>query len=194
LYASSQGEAIIAALPLQVAVSETVADELDRETSRMSGQRGFVASLAERAAVSLLAMTDEEAGVFLELTSTFPSLDDGEAATIAIAHARDLTAVIDERKGRSRASALLAPRAPQWSLDLFCHPAVVVALGLHGAAEALYLALLRGRMRIAAERADAVIDLIGLERARQCTCLPNYRRRFAQQEKSTDYPVEGGGR
>lgn len=189
LYASSRGEAILAALPMEILVPRTVSDELDRETNRMSGQAGFVAGLAQRAIVRATEMSEGESDLFLELTSTSPSLDDGEAATLAIAQARGLIAVIDERKGRNRAAPLLAPEAPWWSLDLFRHSGVVAALGPQVAAEALYFALLRGRMRIAAEHADAVIDLIGWERARKCTCLPNYRQRFAL-ESSGGSPAE----
>lgn len=49
--------------------------------------------------VTLATMTDAEYEIFHELTSTSPSLDDGEAATIAIAAARHFLPVIDERRG-----------------------------------------------------------------------------------------------
>src|SRR3546814_4069992 len=83
-----------------------------------------------------------------------------------------------ERKGRKRATAISTLGLPWWSLDFFLHRAVRDALGDLNANEALYLALFKGRMRIPLNQADAVIDLIGMECARACTCLPNYRNRF----------------
>lgn len=123
-------------------------------------------------------MTDAEYEIFHELTSTSPSLDDGEAATIAIAAARHFLPVIDERRRRSRASALMKARTPGSSLDLFRHPTAIAVLGDQPAVEALYLALRDGRMRIPSESGDGVIALIGMERSRDCTCLPGYRERF----------------
>ena len=129
-------------------------------------------------------MTDSEYEVFHELTSTSPSLDDGEAATIAIAAARHFLPVIDERRGRIRASALMKARTPGWSLDIFRHPTAIAVLGDQPAVEALYLALRDGRMRIPSESGDGVIALIGMERSRDCICLPGYRDRFVGTHKN----------
>jgi hypothetical protein len=123
-------------------------------------------------------MSDAEYEMFHELTSTSPSMDDGEAATIAVAAARDLLPVIDEKRGRARASILMKARVPGWSLDLFRHPTAIALLGDHSAVQALYLALRDGRMRIPSESANDVIALIGMERSRECICLPGYRERF----------------
>src|SRR3546814_15838269 len=90
----------------------------------------------------------------------------------------DTTLFRSERKGRNRATAISTLELPWWSLDFFLHRAVRDALGDLNANEALYLALFKGRMRIPLNQADAVIDLIGMECARACTCLPNYRNRF----------------
>jgi len=43
---------------------------------------------------------------------------------------------------------------------------------------ALYLALRVGRMRIPEEHCDEVVKLIGIERAKECSCLPKHRRKF----------------
>jgi hypothetical protein len=51
-------------------------------------------------------------------------------------------------------------------------------LGCQSAADALCFALRDGRMRTPSESADAVIALLGMERSRNCTCLPGYRGRF----------------
>jgi hypothetical protein len=128
--------------------------------------------------VTVANLTDAEYEIFYKLTSTSPSLDDGEAATIAVATARHLLPVIDERKGRTRSGILMKGRPPGWSLDMFRHPAAIAILGDQFATEALYLALRDGRMRIPSESAGGVIALLGMERSRDCTCLPGYRDRF----------------
>lgn len=178
LHACNYGAQILAAIPNDFIIPDIVAGELEHETSRRNGEYGFVNALVADGIVTLTNLTDEEYELFQTLTSTSPSLDDGEAATIAVAAARCLLPLIDERRGRARAQTLLKARAPGWSLDLFCHPAVSVALGHQTAVEALYLALRDGRMRIPAENADSVIAIIGMERSRDCTCLPEYRARF----------------
>jgi predicted nucleic acid-binding protein len=178
LHACKYGERILAAIPNDVVVPEIVAGELEHETSHRNGEHRFLDGLVTGGIVTLATMTDPEYEIFHELTSTSPSLDDGEAATIAIAAARHFLSVIDERRGRSRASTLMKARTPGWSLDLFRHPAAIALLGDQPAVEALYLALRDGRMRIPSESGDSVIALIGSERSRDCTCLPGYRERF----------------
>lgn len=179
LHACKYGERILTAIPNDVVVPEIVAGELEHETSRRNGEYCFLHVLVTSGIVKLATMTDAEYEIFRELTSTSPSLDDGEAATIAIAAARHFLPIVDERRGRSRASALMTSQTPGWSLDLFRHPKVVGALGDQTGVEALYLALRDGRMRIPLERTNDIIELLGMDRSRDCTSLPGYRERFA---------------
>lgn len=178
LHACKYGERILASIPNDVVVSEIVAGELEHETSRQNGEHRFLHDLVTGGIVTLATMTDAEYDIFHELTSTSPSLDDGEAATIAIAATRFFLPVIDERRGRNRASALLKTQNPGWSLDILRHPTTIAVLGDQPVIEALYLALRDGRMRIPLQRVEGVIALIGMERSRDCTCLPGYRERF----------------
>jgi len=173
LHACSYGGRILTAIPNDIVVSQIVARELEHETSRRNGEYSFLHALVSDGTVTLANLTDAEYEVFHELTST---LDDGEAATIAVASSRDLQPIIDEKRGRSR--ALAKTRAPGWSLDLFRHPKAISVLGEQVAIEGLYLALRDGRMRIPSESAEGVIALIGMDRSRECTCLPGYRGRF----------------
>ncbi|MEY9154913.1 hypothetical protein [Bradyrhizobium japonicum] len=178
LHACQCGQRILTAIPNDILVPEIVAGELEHETSRSNGDYSFLHALVADGIVTVANLTDAEYEIFYELTSTSPSLDDGEAATIAIAAVRHLLPVIDERKGRARAGILMKARVPGWSFELFRHPAAIAILGDQPAAEALYLALRDGRMRIPSESAEGVIALLGMERSRDCTCLPAYRDRF----------------
>lgn len=178
LHACKYGERIVTVIPNDILIPEIVAGELEHETSRRNGEYSFLHALVADGIVTIVSLTDAEYRIFHELTSTSPSLDDGEAATIAIAASRHLRPVIDERRGRTRASTLMKGLTPYWSLDLFRHPTVIAMLGDQPAVEALYHALCDGRMRIPSESANDVIALIGVERSRDCTCLPGYRERF----------------
>lgn len=187
LHACKYGERILTAIPNDILVPDIVAGELEHETSRRNGEYSFLHALVADGIVTVADLNDAEYDIFHQLTSTSPSLDDGEAATIAVATARHLLPVIDERKGRARAGILMKARAPGWTLDLFRHPAAVAILGGQSAAEALYFALRDGRMRIPSESADAVIALLGMERSRDCTCLPGYRDRILSPQAGLVY-------
>jgi len=178
LHACTYGERILTALPHEIIVPEVVAKELEHETSKTNGEHGFLHNLADSGKVHITAMTEAETEIFAKLITGSPSLDDGEAATIAIATARNLLPVIDEKKGRAKAANLQPHRLPGWSLDLLRHQSVLHHLSDEDAIDALYLALRIGRMRIPEECCDEVVRLIGVERAKECICLPGYRRKF----------------
>ena len=175
LHACTFGERVLAAIVNDIVVSDIVAEELEHETSRNSGDHSFLHSLIARGKVSVTGMADAEYELFATLAAGFRSLDDGEAATIAIAASRGFRAVIDERKGRARAAALMTGEEPGWSLDLLRHPSVLQALDELQASDAVYLALRHGRMRIPAQYGEYVVGLIGRERALECPCLPNFK-------------------
>jgi predicted nucleic acid-binding protein len=180
LHASKHGAKVIAVIPHDVWVPQIVVEELEHETSRKNGEFDFLQTLLASGFIRVAHLDEAEYEIFQNLTSTSPSLDDGEAATIAVAVVRRFLPVIDERRGRARATALIGNRSPAWSIDLLRHPTVTTTLGCALAVDVLYHALRFGRMRIPSESADAVISMLGVERAQNCTCLPGYRDRFAR--------------
>lgn len=175
LHACTYGERVLTAITNDIVIPDVVAGELDHETSRKNGDQSFLHDLITRGKVTVIGMTDAEYELFTTLSGGSPSLDDGEAATIAIAARRSFRAVVDERKGRVRAAELMDGEEPGWSIDLLRHPSVMRSLGARLAADVVYLALRHGRMRIPAECGDEVVDLIGRERALECSCLPNFK-------------------
>ncbi len=180
LHACSYGNRILAALPNVIIVPHLVAVELDHETSCTNGELSFLHGQLTGGRVRPGKLTDEENVLYASLVSGSPSLGDGEAATIAIAARRQLLPLLDDRKARALASHALRRDEPGWSLDLFRHSLVTSALGNATAINALYLALREGRMRVPVESTEHIVDLIGNQRARDCTCLPNYRKLFGQ--------------
>ena len=180
LHACSYGERILAALPNVIIVPQLVAEELEHETSCINGELRFLHGQFTGGRVRLDKLTDEENVVYASLVSGSPSLGDGEAATIAIAARRQSLPLLDDRKARALATHAWCGDEPGWSLDLFRHSLVTSALGNTTAIHALYLALREGRMRIPVESTEYIVDLLGNQRARDCICLPNYRKLFGK--------------
>lgn len=176
LHACTYGVHILSAIPNVIIVPQIAAAELKEGTN----EQLFLQNLVNAGIVTLSELTDDEYEVFGDLISNSPTVDDGEAATIAIAYVRNAFPIIDDRKGRARATGLKASLEPGWSLDLFRHPLVISHLGAPAEVDAVYLALRDGRMRIPIERANDVIALIGDERSIDCKCLPGYRDRYGQ--------------
>ena len=177
LHASKSGSRILGALGNDILVPRIVAAELERETSKTSGEQQFIRDLVASCNVGLVALSEREYQVFDSLVSGSQSLGDGEAATIAIAVVRRHRPIIDERQGRLKAQADFSGKSPGWSLDIFRHPRVVTTLGTIEANDALYLALRDGRMRIHENHCDHVVGLIGIQRALECNSLPRYKVR-----------------
>jgi len=189
LYASKSGSAILCALPNQIIVPKIVAAELEHETSKKNGEHDFLQELVATHNVRLAVLDHRECALFERLVSGIPSLDDGEAATIAIAAARNYHPVIDERKGRNRAQAHIPNKQPGWSLDLFRHPEVTTKLGGAPSIDALFYALRDGRMRIDESHCDHVVSLIGTHRAVLCKSLPGYKVRRQTWQESKDLKI-----
>lgn len=183
LHACSFGEKILAAIPNVIVVPEIVRKELGHETSRINGEHRFLEDLLTRQQIHLSSLDDDGWAIFEKLTTTSPSLGDGEAATIATAAINAYRPVIDDAKGRKRALELSQITAA-WSLDLLIHPDVRDGLENEGYIEAVYLALRDGRMRIDEERCDSVVRLIGTARALQCPSLPGFKARREHWEKA----------
>lgn len=113
LHACKYGERILTAIPNDVVVPEIVAGELEHETSRRNGEHHFLHGLMTDGIVTLATMTDAEYEIFGDLTTASPSLDDGEAATIAIAAAirSDIRETITDAAGETYSPSTLSIRS-----------------------------------------------------------------------------------
>lgn len=106
------------------------------------------------------------------------TLDDGEAATISLAleikpHVMPL---IEEHKANRICADRFAHLVTGSSVDLLAQDDVQAALGNAQLADAVFNALLVGRMRVLPHHLDWVVNLIGPQRARQCESLPRSAR------------------
>jgi predicted nucleic acid-binding protein len=177
LHASTYGHEILKALSNDVLVTDIVVRELEHQTSRENGDHQFIQELMNASVIKTMSLDDQGYDLFARLVTQTASLGDGEAATIAAAYHQGATPVLDDKKGRTVAQGVLPNTPLLWSLDMFFHPLAQNALGKSGVAEAVYLALREGRMRIDEAQCEAVVGLIGSTKALDCICLPNFRAR-----------------
>ena len=173
LNASGNAEAILGALPNRCVVVEEVSLEL--HAGRQKGRRDAdsLAALIEQHLVECAQLGDVGMSHFERLVSgsAAETLDDGEAATIACAIERSAVALIDDRKAIRICAERFPNLAVGCTVDVFTQRDVRAA---HGGrlADAVFNALVRGRMRVPDQYARWVVDLVGNERAAECRSLP----------------------
>jgi predicted nucleic acid-binding protein len=180
LCASGVGDAILAALPFQVVMAPEAIAEIteDRRTGRadcLSLRRYLEAGLIER-----VVLDDEAHQIFADLVigAAADTLDDGEAATIALGISQGKTVAIDEAKANSLCEKRFPDLGRIASSDLFMAQSVVTALGREAHGAALFDALRFARMRVDKLHLDEVTRVLGTTRAAECLSLPRtYRQR-----------------
>lgn len=113
--------------------------------------------------------------IFYELASAdIPGgLDDGEAATIALALTlpSQSIAVLDERKAKKLLSARWPAQVSFYTIDLLSDIRITSAMAAKDSADAIFDALTHARMRVPPEARQWVISVIGTERAARCPSL-----------------------
>lgn len=175
---SGAGEKILQAIPNRFIVPDAVEFEL-----RIGGLSGkpdharllefFRSGLADRAELS-----SGSDALFEQLTlgSGRETLDDGEAATIAIASDTGSYAILDERKANRIASDRYPALVRGTTLDVLGHQATFNAIGRDAVADAVIMALTSARMSVSEDSQLAwVIRLIGKERAVLCPSISKSR-------------------
>ena len=177
LNATGQAAEILRAIRHEVIVVDEVAYDLKKGIA--SGRRD-ADRLDELIATGLIrrAALGEPGKSFFEWLSIgtgLDTLDDGEAATIALAAELACAAMVDERKGR-RLCRFRHPSDPLLgSIDIFVQVNVQRQLG-ERLADALFGALTNARMHVLPEYHDWVISTLGPQRAALCTSLPRAKR------------------
>jgi predicted nucleic acid-binding protein len=172
--ASGCAHKVLEALPNRVTVVDIVFGELEEGRQRQRQDADLLKKLADSGHVDIVRL-DEVAERYFEQLTVGPAqmtLDDGEAATIGHAVARNSVALIDEDKAVRICTQLYPALRVGCSVDIFAHPDVQAALGRESLADAVFNALCHGRMRVFAKHVEWVVTLIGIDRAEQCKSLP----------------------
>ena len=106
------------------------------------------------------------------------TLDDGEAATIAVAIEHHGIALIDERKAHRLCRKRYPDLRTGCTVDIFAHPEVLRALGEQKLASSVLSALMHARMHVLPHHVDWVVKLVGPDNAAHCNSLPKSVRQL----------------
>ena len=181
LMASGAAREIAQALPVPLRVPRTVALELESGFPRWTTNQ----QLMDLKAAGFVEVVDLDSAALarfgaLVVGSASETLDDGEAATIACALTGDLMALIDERKAWRICGERFPSLAVVTSVDVLLSGVTQRALGATGVADAVFHALVRGRMRVPTFHMERVVKILGAERAALCSSLPMHVRTLSQ--------------
>ena len=145
---------------------------LARSCSDLSRSR--VQALIEAGHVSVFDLPEEAEGVYLSLVAGRASetLDDGEAATLALALHLGATALIDERKAISIAANRFPVLTVATTTDLLLSTQVRTVLDADQLGKALFASLMGARMRVPDHLLDEVCACLGPDRTQLCRSLP----------------------
>lgn len=174
LHASGVDALVFAGLPHTVNVPQNAVNELER-----GRKRGYTNAdrLAETVRTGLLKVT-ALSGLSLEIWESLISgpvsdtLDDGEAATLALTVEHGGIALIDEQKALRIAAARFPQIEVVTTTELFLHPSTVEIIGSQRHVQAIYHALVGAKMNVPSHLMHSVAILIGPERLRDCRSIP----------------------
>ena len=175
LLASGAAARVLETLGLAFWVPTQVVREVRRQPDpASSSERSTLRYLLDTGLVRELTPEDGALDTVLDLVAA-PSpdgLDDGEAATIAIAESLGCSPALDERKARRIATARRPDQTLSSSIDLF--KALEWHTELQGGelCEWVFNALRHANMRVLHPHTEWVMQLIGRERAARCPSLP----------------------
>ena len=180
LNATNRATQIIHALPNKLVIEQTVMEELELGRLRGRGDADTAERLAATGVIEVVRLGPEGLDHFEALVAgpAVDTLDDGEAATIALAVETRAIPVIDERKAHRICRDRFPSLQVRSTLALLAYPNVETALGPIELADAVFQALITARMRVFTDYIDWVVSLIGPQRAAKCMSLPrNVRER-----------------
>ena len=178
LSACGMGREILRVIGRRIIVADVISDELKNNPSPGRDDAGQLRSWIEEGLIDEIALASIDDTVFQGLVagSAAETLDDGEAATIALAIAHAAIAVLDERK----AIRICAERHPTVLMgstaDLLLHPRVLAEFGESAIGDAIFAALTGARMRVLQDNLAKVLGLLGAERTALCPSLPRSSR------------------
>lgn len=187
LAASGRLEDVLSALSVRVGVPSIALQELKRGHARGYDAFAQVDSLVQTGLIAALNLEPLDESLFLELVSgeTAETLDDGEAATLALSVRLKAMAAIDERKATTLAGRrfkdLLVRSTTELMFDALPHDDQTGG----PLADALFGALKGARMRVPQHLQVRVAEVLGPERTRDCPSLPaSLRTSFLQPKKA----------
>lgn len=178
LNACGCARAILSAFRNPIIVIDVVETEIGRGNRQKRQDKLALDSMVADGVIRIASLDEDAMQTFesLVIGPAISTLDDGEAATIAYAVHTGSVAVVDERKATALSQSRFPDLVTMSTMDLFANAAVRSQLGHDLLKEAIFMALVHGRMQVPKIHLDWVLGLIGQEKATQCLSLPSYAR------------------
>jgi hypothetical protein len=158
-------------------IEDAARGEVQRDPSNDQPGSASLDALSRSGLLAYARLEDTAVATFLALTGAEPpdDLDDGEAATIALAEDIGAVAMLDDRKAIRVVQQKLPALVVLQTLDLLSCDALVGAVTPFELADIVYAALQNARMRVPLQFRKWTVDLIGFERAAKCPSLGGFR-------------------
>ncbi|WP_244563911.1 hypothetical protein [Ensifer aridi] len=144
----------------------------------------MASELAAQGLLEIVEFDEQGEQIFASLISgpAAETLDDGEAATLAIGVMLGQTVVIDERKALRIASERFATMQVIATADIICSDRVVADLGIPQVGDLIFNGLTGARMSVPERHHGWIADILG-PRILECRSLPAALRHAAQLSK-----------
>lgn len=184
LLAGESAANILRALPTPTIIPSIALSELERGRDKGRSAHSGITSLIAAGYVTVSNLPEEAEDVYLSLVAGRASqtLDDGEAATLALAVHLGATALIDERKAICIAAARFPDLTVATTTDLLLSTPVRAVLDAGQLADALFASLTEARMRVPDHLLDEVCACLGFDRTKLCLSLPARVRSVPQSD------------
>lgn len=184
LVAGARAADVIRVLAMRPQIPRIVMDELERGRDKGRRTASALADLIKDGLVEVAELASQAEEIYLSLVAgpTSKTLDDGEAATLAIAVQIGAVALIDERKAINIARDRFPALQIISTTELLLSKAVQSAFSKEELGDVLYGALLEARMRVPEHLLEAVCVCLGPERAAGCLSLPARMRQSTRKQ------------
>jgi predicted nucleic acid-binding protein len=166
-------EKLFGSLDVDLIVAEQVFREVMHDPSRRVSPQAWLKDIEARCLIEIVKPSGSALETYLELASEpHPNhLDDGEAATIAVAFERGGIAVLDEERARRICQARYPAISFSSTVDLLHRVSMTGKIPKDEFRATVFKALCIAKMQVRAEMLKWVINMIGEEDAKQCPSL-----------------------
>ncbi len=185
IIAGGRAEEVLRALCNPLQIPRIALDELERGRDKGRATAQALTHLIEADLVRVIDLPETAEGTFLSLVAGAISqtLDDGEAATLALSLEIGGCAIIDERKAISLAASRFPKLLVVTTSDLLLSEPIRTALSPRELSDLFFAALTNARMRVPEHLLETVCECIGKNRVSQCVSLPARVRNTAEGEQ-----------
>lgn len=167
-------EKILSDISCKIVIPEIAANELIGGEKIGKTDHLILDALISKKLITKMALEEDAESVFISLVAGEGSktIDDGEAATIAIAHQINGYVVLDDKKAEKLCKIICPNLKVLSTIDLFRALFYQDKNNESFVGEAIYNSLVNARMRVPEHHLNWVSTIVGANRIRACNSLP----------------------